>query len=326
MLISVIIPVYNVERYLEQCVDSVLSQTYSNMEVILVDDGSTDGSSVICDKYARGDRRVVVIHKQNGGLSDARNVGTAAASGDYILYMDSDDFWASDNSLQLLVAEAQRTPECDFIGFNCSYYYDADSRVVPWVKYDPKIERVLDPGRCISTLVESGVFPMSACLKLIKREVLQGGIEFIKGLYSEDIPWFIELLRRCHKCRFVNHYMYMYRKGVATSLSSSFSYKKYSDLFLILRRGVEDSRAIGDSQIQSALLSFWAYELCILRAMTGFMSREQRGAELKKLYGYDWLLDYRLNPKVRKVASMQRLLGKNLTNFALHKYLKTRLV
>ncbi|MDE6992490.1 MAG: glycosyltransferase, partial [Lachnospiraceae bacterium] len=91
-LISVIVPVYNVEKYLDRCVESLLGQTYRRLEIILVDDGSTDGCGAMCDGYAQRDSRVRVIHKRNGGLSDARNAGLAAASGSYIGYVDSDDW------------------------------------------------------------------------------------------------------------------------------------------------------------------------------------------------------------------------------------------
>ena len=91
-LISVIVPVYKVEKYLKRCVDSILAQTYPCLEVILVDDGSPDGCPAICDEYAREDRRVRVIHKENGGLSDARNAGIDAAKGKFLGFVDSDDY------------------------------------------------------------------------------------------------------------------------------------------------------------------------------------------------------------------------------------------
>ena len=94
-LISVVIPVYNVEKYLEKCLDSVVEQTYRNLEIILVDDGSTDNSGAICDRYAQKDSRVVVIHQKNGGLSKARNVGIDTATGKYISFIDSDDYVGS---------------------------------------------------------------------------------------------------------------------------------------------------------------------------------------------------------------------------------------
>ena len=95
-MLSVVIPIYNVEKYLKRCIDSVISQTYKNIEIILVDDGSPDKCGEICDLYALKDKRIKVIHKENGGLSDARNIGTKAANGKYIAFIDSDDYISSD--------------------------------------------------------------------------------------------------------------------------------------------------------------------------------------------------------------------------------------
>ncbi len=107
-LISVIIPIYDVEKYLRRAVDSVLTQTYENLEIILVDDGSPDGCPAICDEYASKDARIRVIHKQNGGLSDARNAGLDIARGEYITFLDSDDYWAP-FFLEVLYEELQKT-------------------------------------------------------------------------------------------------------------------------------------------------------------------------------------------------------------------------
>lgn len=108
MLISVIVPVYNVKNYLCKCVDSIINQTYNNLEIILVDDGSTDGSGAICDEYVLKDSRVKVIHKENGGVSSARNLGIAQAGGEYICFVDSDDWLELDyfaEAAQLLQEE-----------------------------------------------------------------------------------------------------------------------------------------------------------------------------------------------------------------------------
>lgn len=325
MLISVIIPVYKVEKYLERCVNSVLNQTYRNIELILVDDGSPDSCPAMCDSFAERDARVKVVHKLNGGPSESRNVGVNLASGDYITFMDADDFWSNTDNLSELVDEVKKTPECDFIGFNCSYYYENADKVMPWVKYDDEILKTTTSNVCIDKLVASGTFPMSQCMKIIRRECLQGKIEFIKGIYCEDIPWFIELLKKSDKCRFVNLYMYMYRRNISTSRSASYSYKQYSDLFNLLRDGIEINKKECSGKVQDALFSFWAYELCILRAMTGFMDKEQQKKELQELYKFNWLFDYQIHPKVRKVALVQKCLGKAITNIILYQYLKTRL-
>lgn len=101
-LISVIVPIYNVEKYLVRCVDSIVNQTYKNLEIILVDDGSPDRCPQMCDDYAEKDSRIKVVHKKNGGLSDARNAGMAVATGEYISFIDSDD-WIETSMFELLL-------------------------------------------------------------------------------------------------------------------------------------------------------------------------------------------------------------------------------
>ena len=129
--ISVIIPIYNVKPYLKQCIDSVVAQTYYDIQIILVDDGSTDGSSGICDEYSKRDRRILVIHKENGGLSDARNVGTKAADGNFIFYLDSDDF-IEKNTIELMMTELQ-THNSDIVVANYYYTYPKSETVAETV-------------------------------------------------------------------------------------------------------------------------------------------------------------------------------------------------
>lgn len=324
MKVSVIIPVYNTEAYIHECVDSVIKQTYQNIEVILIDDGSQDNSPAICDSYATCDQRIKVIHKENGGLSDARNRGIDEASGNYVIFLDSDDYWATPSSLEELVNVAKCNPECDFIGFNCSYFYQATNKIEKWIPFAPELAYSQPSANCIIQLVESGVFPMSACFKLIKRSIFTDKLRFIRGLTSEDIPWFINLLEHSHRCCFINQYIYVYRKNVTTSISSSFSTKKFNDLLSILENGVNREYK-WSKETQDALLSFWAYELCILRAMTGFMPKHQRKKTLIKLHDYDWLLHYKANPKVRFIARLQKLLGQKIVNTLLHMYIKHRM-
>lgn len=105
-LISIIVPVYNVEMYLKRCIETVIKQTYKNLQIILVDDGSNDTSGMICDAYANIDNRIQVIHKINGGLSDARNVGIDVATGDYLMFVDSDD-WLREDCVEVLAQVLQ---------------------------------------------------------------------------------------------------------------------------------------------------------------------------------------------------------------------------
>ena len=122
--ISIIIPVYNVEKYLATCLDSVINQTYKNLEILLIDDGSTDSSGLICEQYSKKDTRIKTIHKKNGGLSDARNVGISYASGDYISFIDSDDF--IDINTFTILNQYIKQYNADIITFNYYDYYNKD--------------------------------------------------------------------------------------------------------------------------------------------------------------------------------------------------------
>ena len=144
MKVSFILPVYKVEKYLDECVESIVSQTYRDIEVVLVDDGSPDNCPVLCDQWAKKDHRVKVVHKPNGGLSDAINAGFDNATGDYVIFVDSDDFWVSNTALQDLMAVISTYPECDFISFNRSYYYSDNNTYEPWVKYDDSLSKPID--------------------------------------------------------------------------------------------------------------------------------------------------------------------------------------
>ena len=141
-LVSVIIPVYNVEAYLERCVRSVLDQSYSHLEILLIDDGSTDNSSSLCDSLALTDSRIIVFHKENGGLSSARNMGLEAANGDYLVYVDSDDLIGSEHIFNLLSAAVGLKADMAITG--CTHIPDMDSLVIT-SKIEPSDYRLIKP-------------------------------------------------------------------------------------------------------------------------------------------------------------------------------------
>lgn len=323
--ISVIVPVYNVEKYLRQCANSILTQTYKNIEVILVDDGSLDNSPQICDEIAGADSRVRAIHKTNGGLSDARNVGLEAATGDYIMFVDSDDYWRGPNVLNILCNILDNYHEnLDFLNFNCIYYYQTDNVMKPWPVFPDIVINSSTPKEIIVGLVSHGMFPMSACMKLIRRDFLvKNDIKFINGIVSEDIPWFLEILSKSRAFRFVNEYVYVYRKQVTGTISSSFSENKYRDLrniFITETANIKDNYS--DYELKNALLSFMAYEFCILLGQAHNFSGELRERELNNLKQYLWILKYDLNPKVKLVNTVKSILGLKITSKILYIYIK----
>ena len=276
MKVSFVIPVYKVEKYLDECVQSIWKQTYRDYEILLVDDGSPDLCPEMCDHWARVDDRIKTLHKPNGGLSDARNYGLRHAMGEYIVFIDSDDFWCHDDDLQKLMAVAEKNPQVDFVGYNCQYYYEDKNAYFSWIAYSDELSALVTGDKAIQLLVKSGTFPMSACLKLMKRSTLvDGGISFKKGQIAEDIPWFINLLDKSKNCMFVNEYVYAYRQNVAGSITASGGERSFNSLFDIVKTEIKrmDSRSFSQ-EAKDALYSFLAYEFCILLTMSSCMPKE----------------------------------------------------
>ena len=323
MKVSFIIPIYNVEKYLPQCVDSILSQTYTDFEVILVDDGSPDNSGKLCDEYAKKDSRVRVIHKLNGGLSDARNAGLNAAYGDYVIFVDSDDFWVKNDCLQQIMHIVEQNSECGFIGFNCSYYYEDSHSYDKWVAYHENITHPIDKNTAMRALVASGTMPMSACLKVISRKTLQNmQLKFIKGLLSEDIPWFLDLLEGCGKCMFVNQYIYAYRQNREGSITNSGGERSFNNLLWIIQQELKKlNQRTFSKEAKDDLCSFLAYEFCILLSLLSSLPTSQQADKRKELLPYKWLLKYTANPKVKKASLVNKLFGIRVTEWILAFYL-----
>lgn len=213
-LISVIVPVYNVAPYLRQCVESILSQSYQHLEVLLVDDGSTDESGRICDDYASQDKRVRVIHKQNGGLSSARNVGLQHATGEWIAFVDSDD-WIEPELFARCLQEIDQHPDLDLVrfGFNCCYpqgeEHSLTYRKEPFLELEGRTDVYPEDLFCgkgaILATVWSSLYRASVLKKL--------GITFIEGLIHEDEYFTAELYARMRtlKARKIDVYGYNYR-------------------------------------------------------------------------------------------------------------------
>lgn len=220
-LISVIIPVYNVELYLEKCVDSILNQTYKKLEIILVDDGSTDSSSKICDEYKKKDKRIKVIHKKNGGLSDARNCGLDIAKGNYITFVDSDDF--VNLKMIELFYDVIKKYGCDIVFGGALDYKNINmkesniSSDLNNVKEYSKIEIL----KLINTTMVNRAYP-----KLYKKEIFDD-IRFPVGLIYEDsfsAPYIYEKVEKVIVIPYIVYYRYINPSSI-THLS--FSKKNY---------------------------------------------------------------------------------------------------
>jgi glycosyltransferase involved in cell wall biosynthesis len=327
LLVSVIVPVYNVEKYLSQCLDSIIGQRFTDYyECILVDDGSTDCSGAICDKYARQYPQIKVIHKTNGGLSDARNAGLDEARGYYVIFIDSDDYWIDQNVLQNLVSLFQNQDDsCDFINFNRIKYYQNKNIFRKWARYSDEAIKENTKKDKIIALIRQGQFPMSACLKIIKKNFLiDNNIRFINGLTSEDIPWFFAALKCSKNFLLTNEFYYINRKQVSTSISSTFSEKRYSDISLIVENTIIEIEReyFENNELKNALFSFVAYYYSMLMGMACFFNSGKRKIELQKLKEKKWLLQCNLHPKVRFISRILRITGFHITAYLLYFWLR----
>lgn len=216
-MVSVIIPIYNIENVLEKCVTSVLKQTYSNLEVLLVDDGSTDSSSKMCDKYAELDSRVTALHKTNGGLSDARNYGLAHAHGQYVLYLDGDD-WLAENAIYYL-RDAAINYDSDIV--QCEYYYAYEDHLLARKEFGKIME--FSKEDALKELISNGLIKNFAWGNLMKKELAEK-VLFIKGKYFEDSYWKYQILHLSKRFIYIPHRLVYYRQR-SNSISSELSAK-----------------------------------------------------------------------------------------------------
>ena len=326
--VSIIIPVYNMERYLRDCVNSVIKQSYKDYEIILVDDGSKDSSPQLCDELSSKDNRIKVIHKENEGLSMARNDGLAIAKGEFVLFLDSDDFWINDNDLQRLISFAENVNfDFTYIEFNRCRYFPSTGQFFKCPLFPKDLSNGADSSSVIMSLVGSGVFPMSACTKLLNRSFLvNNNISFIKGVFSEDTPWFMEILRYANQpIYYINNYMYGNRAEVGTSLTSTFSVSKYKGVLDIIKSQLDLIRfdKFKDS-VKFALTSFLAYMYCILLGQYGQYKKSLTLELLKETQQLNYLLQYDYHPKVKKVKRVYSIFGFELTTKLLSFYSNNR--
>ena len=226
-LFSIIVPIYNVERYLEQCIESVLAQDYQNYELILVDDGSPDNSIDICAKYAKQYSNIVFIHKINGGVSDARNAGIQIARGEYLMFLDSDDYWEGTtilSDLQKIIIE--NNPDTIF-NYMSSVY--PEKIVNHYINRDKLIGSFRED---FQGLYQDGIYLGFPFTKTIKRElILKNQLFFIKGRTFEDVIWSFSLVKHIKDYAIYRNCFYMYRRERKGSITSVVTAKNQESLF-----------------------------------------------------------------------------------------------
>lgn len=312
MKFSIIIPIYKIEQYLRQCIDSVLAQTYTNFEIILVDDGSPDGCPAICDEYANKDSRIKVIHKPNGGLSDARNAGLEVAKGEYVMFLDSDDWWDDKDAL-CKIAVSIKASGADITIIGMKKYFSQEHRIgdVRTPKKCDKANSTLSHAQ--EQYMRSNIFVACACDKVVRRTLIEKDNQrFVKHQLSEDIEWCCKLLLKNPQIDVLEEAFYVYRQQVATSISANVGVNNIKSILDVINRYAQKNGP-------EPLLHFIANQYVLL--ITNFMrltKDDQRTleAEVKRLW---WLIHYNWYPYTRLVSKV-KFLGYNITKNLLRIY------
>lgn len=247
-LVSIVVPIYKTEKYLEQCIKSIVNQTYQNLEIILVDDGSPDSCPQICDAWAEKDHRIRVIHKKNGGLSTARNMGIEEARGEYICFFDSDDFIAPHAIEHSYSAAKMECADVAVFGFSS---VDNDGKKLK--EYIPKPEKLIYEGEEIQTVFlpellgadsktgRNSDLWMSACMCLLSAKLIeQTAVRFSseREIISEDVFFLLGLYRYVNKTVVLKEALYFYREN-QQSITRSYRADRFQKVKIFYERCIE---------------------------------------------------------------------------------------
>ena len=305
MFFSIIIPVYKVEKYLCDCVESILNQSFRDFEVILVDDGSPDKCPEICDDYAQKDERVKVIHKANGGQADARNAGLEASSGEYVFFIDSDDFLANDDVFQLLAEKTGNAP--DIVHFKFKEWFESDGHIAD-CRFDynvPTDNRTV--AEIYRDLIDKDAYYNSAWSKIIRRDLLvDNNIRFEKGIVGEDNEWYYHVVMVANSLVLVDESLYVYRRRQGSTTTSTTRKNLLDQLYVlnkwekILKEKRDDDRSC---VVRGSLAKQYCSALIIYAGLSGVDDLYPQLRE--KAY----LLNYSKNKRVKIFRMIKRFVG-----------------
>lgn len=303
--VSVIVPVYNVEEYLDYCIKSILSQDYQNIEVLLIDDGSTDSSGAMCDSYAMEDERIRVIHKENGGLSSARNTGLLEMTGDFFSFVDSDDYVRTDyisRMLSYLNKDNSDMVICSFekvIGEkDCSQFLKTES---DYEVYDRET---------IQFKMLSRQVPMYAHGKMFRNN-LKKWIRFPEGRLFEDVPTVWNVVKHVNKVSYISDRLYFYRQRLGSIVNTKYRHERLDQVVF--------SEQIYDEVYSNLTMRYIAASRCFFAASDSFTF-------VTKDFPNDIAYIKNVIKKYRREVLQDMYAGRNLKVMALISYLNVDVI
>lgn len=302
---SIIIPVYNVEQYLDACVTSVLNQEFSDFEVLLVDDGATDSSGAICDAWAKKDNRIRVIHQENQGASVARNTGIKEATGDYLMFLDSDDWWEDQQVLSCIAKRLEKIP-ADVLSFNFRKMFGTVSKT-PYFKNTADAPD--NPDDSMKWIMSNSIWISSPCNKVVRSTLFaENNLLFHPGIVSEDIDWNLRLALCAQRFDFIKKVVFVYRQRT-DSLSHRIPQSRVNGLCT----NVEECLRLlstADAEKSGLLRPFVAYQYATLLYNYANIKKKQRSYDLSvRIKQMRYLLEWSESIKVRLIRKADQLLG-----------------
>lgn len=324
-LISVVVPVYNVEKYLKKCIDSTINQTYKKLEIILVDDGSTDSSKEICDEYIKQDSRIKVIHKENGGLSSARNAGIDIASGKYIGFIDSDD-WIEKSMLEKLINLAEKS-DSDIVLCNYFMAYDEKNQIqkedIEYKEYSnyEALNKIYDDKLGVSMII--------AWNKLYNIELFNN-IRYPAGKVHEDEFITYKLLFKANRICYLNEKLVYYRQQNKSITNSKFNKKRLDILQAFEERANYIKNIVKDKELYKKTLTeyYGVIIRCYFKYKESYegdkktlkeMLKKARNIYIKNIFSFKWSLKLRviyttfiINPNIYKTIERISMCKKSI--------------
>lgn len=322
-LFSVIIPIYNVENYVEECINSVIGQDYESIEIILINDGSKDNSQLICEKKVKEDSRIRLINKQNGGLSSARNVGLDNATGDYILFLDGDDYWDDKQALSKINLNLQSS-KADIVTFGLKKMFE-DTGEIEETKYVFNRETIdfRSKKNTLSYLVKNNLYISSACNKAVKKSIIDKyNLRFEEKALSEDIEWSAKLLLYSNVIDVIESPFYIYRQR---NHSITHTLKLINIEYLV--KHIETCIELCKNEnidYKNEYMGYVSYQYITLLVSLNSVEEKIPSEMMKIIKDYSYLLKYDLIKRVHIFNLINKFLGFSMLNLFIKFYLKIR--
>lgn len=321
--LSVIIPIYKVEDYLERCVKSVLNQDFQDIEVILVDDGSPDCCPQICDDLAKRDERIVVVHKTNGGLSSARNAGIEIAKGDYIAFLDSDDQWA-EGQLSTIMEYAIASGVNMFMFTSVSLFPDGKILKRDYGQLGGDTFEVFSAENLYKKLIQLGDLREQAGTYIIRTAFLKKyGFVFKEGILCEDTEFMFRIMRKVDNVAVTQSALLIYTEQRPGSITNTVSHKRLNDLIGVVQSSIDFYKG-NNTRVKDFELAQCAYLWTIALGYCSLLIKKQSNEYCHILKNQIKYLDLSAHPKSQKVRWLYSLLGFSLTSKVLGLYLNLR--